>query len=256
MSSSNEQEENENKDEEEEYEEETEEKEDYENVSNSVVNNYFNFLSFNQLPNSNDNFSVFGGATNGQQNTSLDNNYNMIYFLTEQFMNDSGWNLFNKEGNLIKNFTSLELFKYLTENILANNIQLNDFFILNNKIDIRFLGGELYLLLIDIIPLVLKSRQQQYLNEFNIFFSLQMINNGGTNLLNNNGYNFNINNSNNNLNNNMLNNISNNISNNNINNINNSNINNYNMNNFNYDNNNMINLNNRNDNIINNNNKE
>ena len=240
-------------DEEEECEEETEERE-----IEILVHNDLNIQSYSQnlMSNSNDNCSVVGGVSKDQQNTSLDNNSNTIYFLIEQFMNQRGWNLFDKDGNLIKSFTSLELFKHLTENILANNIQLNNFFILNNIIkDNRYLGGELYLSLMNIIPLIL--RKQQY--EFNLSLLLQMNNNGGTNLLNNNGINFNPNNFNNNYfnqynsnNNNMFNNMFNN----NINNFNNSNINNYNLNNFNDSNNNMINLNNMNNNMINYNNKD
>ena len=235
-SSKNEQESNEDEDECEEYEEceeEIEERERSEDNTNLFLND-LNFQFQYLMPNFNNNPSVIGGVLIGQQNTFSDNNSNTIYFLTEQFMNQRGWNLFDKDGNLIRSFTSLELFKHLTENILAYNIQLNNFVILNNIENTRYLGGELYLSIMNIIPLVLRKQQ----NEINQFLLLQMNNNGGTNLLNNNGNNFNTNNFNNNyFNQNNLNN--NNMFNNNINNINNSNINNYNLNNNNEVNNNM-----------------
>ena len=203
-------------------------------------------------------------------NLPLDEDSKIIYILTLEFMDKNQWLLYDKDGFKIKNFNSLELFKYLTFKILANNIPLNNYVIFAEDTDLSYRGGKLYMSLINVFPFVLEKRKENYIQNINSISQMNNnfgINNFGNNLGNNNinfPYNLDLNNLNmgnlNNLNNlNNLINLNNNMNNLNtgilgMNNLNLANLNNNMiMNNLNIGNlnNNMNNLNNRN---INNNN--
>ena len=64
-------------------------------------------------------------------NNFFDNNSLIMQSLTSHFMDNRGWTLYDKDGQFINCFTSLEIFQYLTYNIIGNNINIKIFKILN-----------------------------------------------------------------------------------------------------------------------------
>ena len=144
-----------------------EEYEDEDNITNSNNNNN-NTFSYNLIQNlkqenSQDN-TVIGGNPRKNSNILIDNNLLIIQSLTSQFMETQGWMLYDKDGQFIHSYTSLEIFHYLTENVIKNNIRLDEYVIVPIKSNNNYKGDNFYLLLMDAIPEVLKERKNQYLN--------------------------------------------------------------------------------------------
>ena len=139
---------------EEEYEEENEEeieekKDDFHISTNKNINNE-EFLKSFYNPDSQLSFRIEGGA---QTN---------IYNLTSQFMNIKGWKVVNKDGSLIKKLTSLELFQFLTEDIIGNNLSLNNYYIFSENNGNYCSGDKLYLSLMDNLSSIFKNQKENY----------------------------------------------------------------------------------------------
>ena len=78
-----------------------------------------------------------------------------------------GWIIFKVNGSYISNFTSFELFSFLT-NILKDNIDLNNYVIgmINNSM--MFNGEEIYIILSQTLPIILQKKQIELMqNETN-----------------------------------------------------------------------------------------
>ena len=163
--------------------------------------------------NNNNNNNVFGFNNNMNNfNIPLQNNIypinNIFFQLALAFVDDKGWTVYNKDGNIVNNFNSFELYKFLIENIVANNIKLDDYIIGNQKSDQKFHGGLLYVYLTNTLEYVYQYIGEQYLRKqmelkSQITVANNLNNNLGTGNLfpnNNNNFNLNLNNLNNNMN--------------------------------------------------------
>jgi hypothetical protein len=156
------------------------------------------------------NFNILNNNTNNNINYLQQNN--LLLQMTLSFMNNKGWIVFNNIGNKVGEFTSFELFKFLTENILANNIKLDDYIIsANNNNKFKCKGGTLYMQLLTTLQQAFEIKEKQLLQEEMIKINLSnnnFINNVGANninnlFVNNNNFNSNIGLNNNNFNNNI-----------------------------------------------------
>ena len=70
---------------------------------------------------------------------------NGIYLLANQFLEIKGWALFDKYGNKINDFNSIELLTYLTEKVVEN-ICLDNYKILAQDTENYYKGGNLFIL--------------------------------------------------------------------------------------------------------------
>jgi len=186
----------------------------------NLINNNLNFNNiFNnsnpQLGNRND----FNNNLNNINNINSINNINffknninsqIILFLANQFLEFKGWSLFDKFGNKINDFNSFELFDYLIENILGNNIDLDNYKILAQGTENYYKGGNLILSLFDILPQILSKKKDEFNNQIisSLYNNFGFYNDFGINLGNNINFPYNTNLNNNiNLNNLNLNNL-------------------------------------------------
>ena len=87
----------------------------YSNFESQNTNN--NILNLNNIFNNNN--SQIGNRN--EFNNSLNSiNNQIIYLLANQFLEIKGWALFDKYGNKINDFNSIELLTYLTEKVVEN----------------------------------------------------------------------------------------------------------------------------------------
>lgn len=78
-----------------------------------------------------------------------------------------GWIIFKVNGSYISNFTSFELFSFLT-NILKDNIDLNNYVIGITNNSMMFNGEEIYIILSQTLPIILQKKQYELIqNEMN-----------------------------------------------------------------------------------------
>ena len=170
---------------------------------NQQSNNQFNQININN----NNMLGILGKYQNILNNYNfVNNNVNSINLNNPQnqlllqstydYMHNKGWIVFNKVGNQVNDFTSLELFKFLTENILSNNIKLDDYIISVNNM--KFSGGLIYMSLLNILPVVFDFMEQQ-IKQDEINKRILGNNNFNNNVVGNNLF-ANTNNSNNNIN--------------------------------------------------------
>ena len=165
------------------------------------------------------NFTILNNNANNNINYLQQNN--LLLQMTLTSMNIKGWIVFNKVGNKVGEFTSFELFKFLTENILANNIKLDEYIISSSNYNkFKCPGGSLYMQLLTTLQQAFEINEKKMLQEEMIKRNLtnnNFINNVGANninnlFVNNNNFNNNIGLNNNKFNNNIgLNNNSNNV---------------------------------------------
>ena len=106
-------------------------------------------------------------------NNSINNQ--IIYFLTNQFLEIKGWALLDQYENKINDFNSLELLTYLTEKV-SENIDLDNYKILAQDTENYYKGGNLFLSLFDMLSLVLFQKKEEY-NKQIINLLLQINNN-------------------------------------------------------------------------------
>ena len=150
----------------EEYEEENEEKEDEEESgkNNNIPAKYIGIGILEYLwKNNNDSekYIISGldiASRPGLNINNMENRTNLI----STFMSKKDFLLFDKNGEYIDNFSPLELFKYLTENILAKNILLDNFKIRNKDGKHFFPAGKYYIYLMKNIPLIIQKLKEPY----------------------------------------------------------------------------------------------
>ena len=172
-------------------------------------NNLLGMLNASQnYPN---NFNIFNSLNNNNQlnfnnfNLPFHNDINIqnnIFFQeTILYLETKGWEIYNKDGNIIKKLNSYELFNFLTTEII-NNIPINDYFIGFINSNKRFKGYEAYLILYNNLSNIAKIIDKQIErgkllfaanntnNNFNTGNTFPNINlNFGQNILNNNNLN-------------------------------------------------------------------
>ena len=153
----------------EEYEEENEEKEEKENEDEEEPGKNNNIqakdigIGILEYLWKNNNYSkkyIISGldlsSRPGLNINNMENRTNLI----STFMSKKDFLLFDKNGEYIDNFSPLELFKYLTENILAKNILLDNFKIRNKDGKHFFPAGKYYIYLMKNIPLIIQKLKE------------------------------------------------------------------------------------------------
>ena len=80
------------------------------------------------------------------------------------FLDKKGWIVFRNDGNYISNFTSFELFTFLTS-ILERNNDLKIYIIkmLNNPMS--FNGEQIYIILSQTLPIILQKKQYELIHQ-------------------------------------------------------------------------------------------
>ena len=157
---------------------------DYENnYNNNIINEYNNYNNnpqqiLNQkqameyIFNSNENFflNFMKFCRGGNQN--LEQKDEALFTLFEKNMDCPGWRIkIMKNGFINKNFTTFELFEFLTE-IITKNLRLDNFFIFNETTNDNFKGGIFYFVLKSFLMNYFNSQnmqveQMKYLVQFN-----------------------------------------------------------------------------------------
>ena len=77
------------------------------------------------------------------------------------FLDTKGWFIFTNDGVYLSNYTSFELFKFLT-NCLKNNIDLKMYTIGMQTDNAIFNGEQIYIILSQTLPLILQKKQNEY----------------------------------------------------------------------------------------------
>jgi hypothetical protein len=136
-----------------------------------------NILNLNNIFNNNNSQKGNRNEINNNNINNLNNSINnqIIYFLANQFLEIEGWTLFDKYGNKINDFNSLELLAYLTEKVIEN-IDLDNYKILAQDTENYYKGGSLFLSLFNILSLVLSKKKDDF-NKQIINILLQLNNN-------------------------------------------------------------------------------
>jgi hypothetical protein len=136
-----------------------------------------NILNLNNIFNNNNSQKGNRNEFNNNNINNLNNSINnqIIYFLANQFLEIEGWTLFDKYGNKINDFNSLELLAYLTEKVIEN-IDLDNYKILAQDTENYYKGGSLFLSLFNILSLVLSKKKDDF-NKQIINILLQLNNN-------------------------------------------------------------------------------
>ena len=181
------------------------------NYFNQMNNNNFNFNSFSANQNYMNNLNMLNNNGNNRFSFNpLQNNFKLniqdnFLKITLDCMDKKGWRIFSQDGNFINEFTSLELFQYLTETIV-DNIKLDNLYISNKNLKERMKGGIMYMKLLDTIPAAYQIMEDQLIKQIelkkNILYTTSNLNSniGAGNIFANNNLNFNLNNMNNNMN--------------------------------------------------------
>ena len=84
-----------------------------------------------------------------------DKKKNDIIYLISLYINEKGWNLKFNGNNCL--FNSYELFEFMTDDILAKNIKLDDIIVYNFSFNEKFEGGYWYFYLRDYLPSFLNA---------------------------------------------------------------------------------------------------
>ena len=136
-----------------------------------------NILNLNNIFNNNNSQKGNRNEFNNNNINNLNNSINnqIIYFLANQFLEIEGWTLFDKYGNKINDFNSLELLAYLTKKVIEN-IDLDNYKILAQDTENYYKGGSLFLSLFNILSLVLSKKKDDF-NKQIINILLQLNNN-------------------------------------------------------------------------------
>ena len=88
---------------------------------------------------------------------------NLVY----SFLETKGWIIFKNNGNYISNFTSFELFTFLT-NILKNNGDLKLFMIRIPNSLMTFNGEQIYIILSQTLPIIFQKKQYELMKNENM----------------------------------------------------------------------------------------
>ena len=111
---------------------------------------------------------------------------NFVY----SYLDKKGWIIFKNGGNYIWNFTSFELFSFLT-NILKNNGDLKLLMIGMHDNSMVFNGEQIYIILSQTLPIILQKKQCELIQNENIKKQMKEkeIDNTNINKINNNNIN-------------------------------------------------------------------
>ena len=77
------------------------------------------------------------------------------------FLDKKGWIIFRNGGDYISNFTSFELFTYLTNSLKINN-DLKMYIIGMQTDSLIFNGEQIYIILSQTLPIILQKKQIEY----------------------------------------------------------------------------------------------
>ena len=77
------------------------------------------------------------------------------------FLDKKGWLIFRNDGVYLSNYTSFELFTFLT-NSLKNNTDLKMYTIGMQTDSIIFNGEQIYIILSQALPIILQKKQIEY----------------------------------------------------------------------------------------------
>ena len=134
-------------------------KKSYSNFESQNINH--NILNLNNIFNNNNSQIGNRNELNNNINSLNSINNQIIYLLANQFLEIKGWALFDKYGNKINDFNSIELLTYLTEKVVEN-ICLDNYKILAQDTENYYKGGNLFLSLFDMVSLVLLQKKEEY----------------------------------------------------------------------------------------------
>ena len=171
---------------------------DYKYMNNNQVNNMDNLFHQNK----------FSFTQKNKNKKSMNDYYQKQFKQNELLMNFvysylqiKGWRIFKNNGNYISNFTSFELFTFLTER-LKNNNDIKMFIVGMSNESMIFNGEQIYIILSQTLPIILQKKQNELMQ--NEIFKKQRImkeneenNLSNRNQLNNNDMNINYMNNNN-----------------------------------------------------------
>ena len=77
------------------------------------------------------------------------------------FLDKKGWYIFGNDGSYLSNFTSFELFTFLT-NSLKNNADLKMYVIGMQNNSSIFNGEQIYIILSQTLPFILQKKQKEF----------------------------------------------------------------------------------------------
>ena len=142
---------------------------DYKYMNNNQVKNMDNFIHQNKFsfPHKNKNKKSMNDYYQKQfkQNELL---MNFVY----SYLQIKGWRIFKNNGNYISNFTSFELFTFLTER-LKNNNDIKMFIVGMSNESMIFNGEQIYIILSQTLPIILQKKQNELMQ--NEIFKKQRI---------------------------------------------------------------------------------
>ena len=142
---------------------------DYKYMNNNQMKNMDNLFHQNKFsfPHKNKNKKSMNDYYQKQfkQNELL---MNFVY----SYLQIKGWRIFKNNGNYISNFTSFELFTFLTER-LKNNIDIKMFIVGMSNESMIFNGEQIYIILSQTLPIILQKKQNELMQ--NEIFKKQRI---------------------------------------------------------------------------------
>ena len=143
------------------------------NISNfNYGRNYLNMQSNNSnknlFSNSMSSYSMFSSTINKNKNKKTMNDYYQNQFKQNEllmnfvysYLEAKGWIVFENNGNYISNFSSFELFAFLT-NILKNNNDLKSYIVGMPNNSTMFNGEQIYIILSQTLPIILQKKQYE-----------------------------------------------------------------------------------------------
>ena len=160
---------------------------DYKYMNNNQAKNIDNFIYQNKFsfPHKNKNKKSMNDYYQKQfkQNELL---MNFVY----SYLQIKGWRIFKNNGNYISNFTSFELFTFLTER-LKNNTDIKMFIVGMSNESMIFNGEQIYIILSQTLPIILQKKQCELIQNENIKKQMKEkeIDNTNINKINNNNIN-------------------------------------------------------------------
>ena len=110
-------------------------------------------------------FSIFSSKNKKSMTDYYQNQFKQNEFLMNyvyESLQIKGWIIFKNNSNYISNFTSFELFSFLT-NILKDNNDLKHFIVTNNSM--MFNGEQIYIILSQTLPIILQKKQYELMKQ-------------------------------------------------------------------------------------------
>ena len=147
--------------------------------NSSLLNNNYQFNPYydNKYMNNNNSKKMNNIYQNKFSITSSKNKKSMTDYYQNQFkqhellmnyvyesLQIKGWIIFKNNGNYISNFTSFELFSFLT-NILKDNNDLKNFTVGMANNPMMFNGEQIYIILSQTLPIILQKKQYELMKQ-------------------------------------------------------------------------------------------